>query len=812
MHITPQVTTGVFARLTLVLAALLALSMGGLAHSQSVSQIPSLYGGPPNNSFKPTEYAPTSPQGGASTSGLLPISPASPTGLPLQPDNAADQDSALVGIPASPAAAASPTTPVDAASRKRTAMRAPARHEAPTQFQKFVQESTGKWLPHFGSQLFESTQTYGADAGLAAPGNYILGPGDEVRLRVWGAVDINTNLTLDRNGQVSLPKVGVVTLAGVPMAELDGVLRAQMGKVFTNINVSAALGRLRSIQVYVVGQARQPGAYIVSSLSTLVNALFVSGGPSANGSMRSIQLQRGGKTVTTFDLYDFIAKGDKTRDAALLAGDVIFIPPAGGRIALAGAVDQAAIFELKGPAITLADVLLLGGGASPLASTRKALLERVDPDKTPARQVIDLALNAAGLKQVLKGGDIVTLLPISPAFGNAVTLQGVVAEPVRYRWFDGMRVLDLIPDRDALISPDYYKRKNLLTQTEPAVEGRGASKEAGAKIAERFKVTVDQINWDYAVIERLDKTRLTTELIPFNLGKAVSGRDDANNLPLQSGDVVTILSQSDLRLSQEKQTRLVRLEGEVAAPGVYQAVPGETLPQLVKRVGGLTPQAYVYGTEFNRESVRLRQQENLDGLIRKLEAQLQGQAAKTTSNRSADQALQAQELQQAQLRGQVDRLKSFKSNGRLALELDPQAQSLGALPALPLEDGDRILIPPTPGFVSAFGSVHNENALIYKPGKTVADILRSAGLTEDSEPDQAFVLRADGSIVARKDRRGFFGGGFESMLVMPGDTIVVPAQIDRESRYTMITRTFKDWTQILANLGLGVAAINAINK
>ena len=275
------------------------------------------------------------------------------------------------------------------------------------------------------------------------------------------------------------------------------------------------------------------------------------------------------------------------------------------------------------------------------------------------------------------------------------------------------------------------------------------------------------------------------------------------------------MSQNDLRLPQDRQTRLVRVEGEVAAPGVYQTAPGETLPQLLKRIGGLTPQAYVFGVELNRESVRTRQQENLDSLIRKLESQSQAQTSSLLANRGADNAATAQLMQQQQalqLKSQIDRLKTFKSNGRLALELDPQAQTLGTLPALALEDGDRILIPAVPGFVAAFGSVNNENVFIYKPGKTVGDVLKSAGLTEDAEPDQAFVLRADGSIVARRDRSGLFGGGFESLPVMPGDTLVVPAQIDRESRYTAMVRGFKDWTQILSNFGLGIAAIKTINK
>jgi hypothetical protein len=257
----------------------------------------------------------------------------------------------------------------------------------------------------------------------------------------------------------------------------------------------------------------------------------------------------------------------------------------------------------------------------------------------------------------------------------------------------------------------------------------------------------------------------------------------------------------------------VRVEGEVAAPGIYQALPGETLPQLLRRLGGISPQAYVFGIDFSRESVRRRQQENLDTLIRRLEVQSQAQSSSAVSNLKGENAAQAQALvqqQQAQLKSQIERLRTLRSNGRIALELDLAAKDMAALPAVPLEDGDRIVVPSVPGFVSAFGSVNNENVFLYKPGKTVGDIVKSAGLTEDAEPAAAFVLRADGSIMSRNDRGGFFGGGFESLAVMPGDTLVVPAQIDRESRYNAFVRGAKDWTQILANFGLGAAGLKSL--
>ncbi|PUE57332.1 hypothetical protein B9Z45_08830 [Limnohabitans sp. 2KL-17] len=431
-----------------------------------------------------------------------------------------------------------------------------------------------------------------------------------------------------------------------------------------------------------------------------------------------------------------------------------------------------------------------------------------------------------------------------------------------------MRVQDLIPDREALITSDYYRRKNQLVQnrsaslkaqglTAPQIQaiekaqqmpedvgmateiitgGPTRNKDilAGAGIGERVRGMVDQINWDYAVIERLNPNDLRTELIPFNLGKAVVQKDPVHNLLLQAGDVVTIVGSKDMRMPTERQTRMVRVEGEVAAPGIYQAKPGETLSQLIGRVGGITPQAYLFGAEFTRESVRKQQQQNLDLVIRRMEAQSLTASANLAANLTGDRAAQAatlQQQQQAQQRAQIDKLKSMRSQGRVSLELEPAVMNetlpdrsltldsssfkllqnqLNVLPSLPLEDGDAILVPSLPAFVSAVGSVNNENVMIYKAGRTVGDIIKAAGLTEDAEVSEAFVLRADGSVLGRR-ATGFFSS-FESLKVMPGDTVVVPSRVDRESGYNFLVRGLRDWTQIFSNLGIGAAAIRTLRN
>ena len=734
--------------------------------------------------------------------------------------------------------------------------------QAPSQFQRFVQESTGRLLPHFGADLFDNPLAYTTDVTAPAPAEYVLGQGDEVRIQIWGSVDYAGSHTLDRNGQISLPKIGTLNLAGVQVKDLEATLRKHVATVFNNVTLTASLGKLRGITVYVVGQAQQPGTYNLSSLSTLVNAVFASGGPGVNGSMRAIQLKRAGQTVTTLDLYDFIAQGDKSKDARLQPGDVIMIPPAGPRMALTGATDHAAIYEVKAGQ-TVQDILALGGGVPALASTQKALVERIEPSQAAApRQVQNLVLNAQGLAVPLKDGDVLTLLPISPAFGNAVTLQGTVAQPLRNAWFQGMRVQDLIPDREALITPDYYRRKNQLVQNRSVTlkaqgltpaqiqaidkaqqqpenlalateiitgPSEGAQSRAGSNITDRVRGMVDQINWDYAVIERLNKAELRTELIPFNLGKAIIQKDPAHNLLLQPGDVITIMSSTDLQLPAERKISLVRVEGEVASPGVYQALPGETLPQLLLRAGGVMSQAYIYGLEFTRESVRKQQQQNLDQVIRRLESQSQSASATLAANLTGERSAQAQALQQQQQQqqqSQIARLKALKSKGRVSLELDPalgesakplqqrtartRAADFEQLPDLPLEDGDAILVPPLPMFVSAVGSVSNENVMIYKPGKTVGDVIKTAGLTEDADANEAFLLRADGSVMGRR-AAGFFSS-FESTKVMPGDTVIVPARIDRETGYNFLVRALRDWTQIFSNLGIGAAAIKTLKN
>lgn len=688
-----------------------------------------------------------------------------------------------------------------AASAALPADRAPL---ATNQFQRFVQSATGRDLPLHGYNLFNG-QKFSSLANVPVPASYVIGPGDDIDLKLWGSVDVAVRLTVDRNGQINIPKVGTVTVSGTRADQLDKTLHAHIGRVFNNYELNATLGRLRSIQVYVVGQARQPGAYTVSGLSTLIGALFESGGPAATGSMRNIQLVRAGKTLSTLDLYAFIHRGQAEGDAQLLPGDVIVIPPAGPRVAVLGALDNPAIFELRQPEESLGDVLNFSGGLKVITTPHKALVERIDPANANApRSVQERTLDSAGLQSTVRDGDVVTLFPIGPQFSNAVTLRGNVAAPLRYSHKPGMRIADVIPEPQALIQSDYYTRKNIIVQYE---SGKDVSSE---RVKNEVKNLLEEINWDYAVIERLDASQVKTRLIPFNLKKAIQDKDPAHNLQLLPGDVVTVFGVKDLPVPLENRTQFVRISGEVKVPGVYEVKPGETLVQLLERAGGYSRNAYPYGTVFTRESTRREQQANLDKAIRKMEQDINAQAATQLQNAIDAEKSAAAQSQIAGQRLVLKRLESLSASGRIALEMSAADTQL---PPIVLEDGDSITVPHKPSFVGVMGAVQAETSFIHKPGYTVGDYIEKAGPTASANLDAALLIRADGTVQANKAQRSWTGRGnsqFMSTLMQPGDTLFVPEELDRRSAYTQFIQGAKDWTSILYQFGIGAAAFKTL--
>ena len=307
------------------------------------------------------------------------------------------------------------------------------------------------------------------------------------------------------------------------------------------------------------------------------------------------------------------------------------------------------------------------------------------------------------------------------------------------------------------------------------------------------------------VIERLNPQTLSTTLIPLNLWKAITQGDPSNNLPLQAGDIVTVFSKDDMQVPVEKRTKYVRLEGEVAVPGVYQIEPGETLPKLLARIGGLTPNAYLYGANFTRESTRIQQQQKLNEMINRLERDMERDASNRARTALSPEDAAAIKAELESRRAIIDKMRNLKPSGRIVLELPEETSSVNAIPPITLEDEDRLVIPARPSFVSVFGAVYNEAAFIFKNDKSVDDYLSQAGgPTRDADTDSIYVLRADGSVLSKR-QAGLFGL-FSSKRIMPGDAVIVPEQFSK----TSWTKELKDWTQILYQFGLGAAAIQTL--
>ncbi len=528
--------------------------------------------------------------------------------------------------------------------------------------------SAGVEVRRFGAELITgSFDDRGADFSPVVPGDYVVAPGDEILLTLWGSVDADLRLAVDRGGRISVPRVGTIQVAGVRSAELAGVIERRIAQVFKNFQLSVSLGQLRGVRVFVTGFVVRPGSYTVSALSTVVGALMRAGGPSAAGSFRRIQLKRGGSVVAHFDLYDLLLKGDRSADHIVQAGDVVHVDAVGTQVGVIGSVNRPSVVELA-PSETVAHALRMAGGFSAVADRGRVAIERLQ-DRSSHR-VAELSL--------------------------------------------------------------------------PRDEG----------------------------------------------------------LPLSNGDVLRAISATEAVLSIQKQNKQVRVDGEVARPGDYLLPPDSTLLDALRAAGGLTPSAFVYGTQFTRVSVRATQQENYERALRDMETDF----ARThgTQRVSSREQAASSEAQAAATSRLIERLRALKPSGRVVLQLTPGSVDL---PQLVLEDGDRLYIPPRPTTVGVFGSVFNSGSYLYSDSRTLEEYLRLAGgPTKGADEGSIFVIRSNGQVVSGRQSGGdsWFGGSqIGSVRAEPGDTVFVPEEMDR----TTFIQGAKDWTQILYQFGIGLAGI-----
>jgi protein involved in polysaccharide export with SLBB domain len=664
----------------------------------------------------------------------------------------------------------------------------------------------------------------------------------------------------------------------MPFSALDAHLRGAIGRLYHNFDLTADVGQIRSIQVYLSGEARRPGVYTVSSLSSLVEALFVSGGPSVHGSLRHIELRRDSTVVADFDLYDLLIHGDKSKDVKLQSGDVIFIPPAGPQVAVTGSVNNPAIYELRAGE-SLAALLANAGGATSEASESRISIDRIEDHRD--RQAMEVDYDAAGLATPLADGDLVRVYSLAPIYRKTIILRGNTANPGRFAWHPGMRLSDLIPDKESLITRNYWWKRAQLGLPEPEFEpaqgldklfqpadnhatwlsAANAANLAGTHTANPSKTPPEQpaapqsqseaqmsqglnaqqrsgnstlaaeqenlpagntsvgqktgvhslapeIDWSYAVIERQDSNTLKSTLIPFDLGKLVLQHDAAQNLELLAGDVVTIFSEADIHVPIAQQTKMVTLGGEFNHAGVYTVQPGETLRQLVGRAGGFTSSAYLYGSEFTRESTRVVQQARIDEYIQNLSMKIERGNLSLASTAVSTADLASSAAAQNSEKDLLTSLRQIRATGRIVLRFLPDSDSFSSLPDITLEDGDHFVIPPVPATVNVVGAVFDQNSFLFTPSGRAATYLQLAGGPNgDADRRHEFIIRADGEVVSRERGNSLWSGSeFSRVRINPGDTIVIPEKTLRPSAL----RGLLDWSQVFSQFALGAAAIEVL--
>lgn len=755
--------------------------------------------------------------------------------------------------------------------------------------QKTADKNNG--LKPFGYDLFAGDpSTFAPVTEIPVPADYTMGPGDVLRIQLWGKENQNLELPVSRDGTISFPDSGPLSVAGLSFDEAREQIRTRVSEQYIGVQASVSLGELRSMRVFVLGEARNPGSYTVSSLSTITNALYVSGGIKQTGSLRNVQHKRDGKLLGTLDLYELLLKGDSRNDNRLQAGDVIFIPPVGKRVGIEGEVYRPALYELDDES-SLEQLVSMAGGLTPQAYPQRINIERTTEDFLRIIAEADYT-SYNGRKAPIQAGDRITIPSIADITGQYVEVQGAAARTGKFAWIPGMRVSSLIKNLDADLLPVADKQYAAVVRTDPendtisvlnlqlreAVRNPGGQQDLQLQEKDRLlffsdagkvdieseadlahqpdgKAKADEVSASDTftreklfepVIQRLkaqasptrpqqtiaisgpvrypgeyplpatqrledaifvagglkdsaslyqgEIARYTVDengvgqmrILNVNLADAMAGR---SNIELQSRDRVLIKS-----IPEFAKTRTIELKGEVRYPGIYTFRDGETLKDVLQRAGGLTENAFPRGAVFTREKLRQLEAQRL----REAEERLQGDLLGVQLEGDNFGGQTSQRIQQVE--DLLEDVQNSRPVGRMVIDLAAVVSDENYQP-IRLQDGDSLTIPTIPQAVSVFGEVQFPTSHLHQQGLTVDDYLeRSGGPTRQADEDRVYVVKADGSVML-PERSRWFGG--RSQQLQPGDTIIMPIDVDRLNQLELWTNV----SQIVYQMALGAAAV-----
>jgi len=610
-------------------------------------------------------------------------------------------------------------------------------------------------LMRFGSDFFRTKRTDTLAYAPVGP-NYVVAPGDEVKINLWGYSEIRANLVVDRDGNLTLPQAGPVAAAGLTFSELQQAVDNAYRRILNDFELNVTMGKLHTITVYVTGHAARPGAYAISSMATLIDVLSHAGGPSLSGSMRAIEVKRGNKKIATLDVYNLLLKGERKGDTRLAEGDVIFIPTVGPLVAVAGNVKRPAIYELKGKENKLSDVISLAGGLT--AGAYKGRIQLVRVEHNTYRTAFESDLNSPTANvQILKDGDLLKIFAV-PGGAYNVRIAGAVIQPGVYPIEPGVTTLTEILNRAG----------GLLYTA--ATEG------------------------ELTRVEVSPQGPVTTR-IKLNLKEAEKG---TSRFVLHRDDYLFVRTVPDWNIY-----RSANITGRVLYPGNYAVKRGERLSSLLERAGGYADDAFTRGAVLLRESVRVEQQKQIDDMIKTLEREIvyAGNQAVATSTGTSDVAYAKESM--AMKNRYLDAVKTIKASGRLVITLPEDYRLLKGSPFdVTLEEGDRLHIPDKPGTVQVIGSVLTPAAFVYREGQPFnAYVKMAGGYSISANPKRTYIMKADGSTVRAL-------AGNKPRIVEEGDFIVVPEKVN----FVPTMRNTMNIADILYKFALGVAAVNNITK
>lgn len=733
--------------------------------------------------------------------------------------------------------------------------------------QKKQERTVNQKLEQFGYELFAGAPTTFAPAtNIPIPSEYIIGPGDVVIVQLYGKENAIYELKVNGEGSLQFPEVGPMSVAGLSFDDLKKLINETISQKMIGVNSSITMGSLRSIQVFVLGEAYRPGSYTVSSLSTMTNALFVSGGVTKIGSLRNVQLKRNGKTVQELDLYDLLLEGDTSADSRLMPGDVLFIPPIGKTVGVSGEVRRPAIYEIK-KEHSLGEVVALAGGVLPTAYQKATRVDRINSRGDRTLLNVDLS-SRQGNAITIMDGDVVQVMPVLDKVEGIVLISGHVQRPGGVSWHQGMVVSDAIPSVNYLLpNPDL----------------------------------------NYAIVKRENEANKTISVITINLGDAIVSKKASDNIALMPRDELYVFSGisedrtkllNEINMLLEKQASadqaalIASISGNVKYPGEYPLSKGMTAQSLINAAGGLTESAYSVEAEITRASLdeskrqvftriqlSLSQQPAMGGaslrallnprdqmFIKKTPnwnekefveivgevnfpgsypiypgetiGSLVNRAGGLNERANPEGAIFLRESLRNREAEQIDKYKKQLETdlARMKIEavqskvLNPEAEKLGAgllnevssaratgrlvvdLPSIlkgnrqsdiELVKGDRIVLPRKTQEVSVVGEVQFPTSHLYRDGLNVFDYIDiSGGLSPKANEDFIYVLSVNGQVKLVK-KSILFGKNTE---IKPGDTVVVPYN-------TYAVSSMSNWinvSQILFNLSTTAAALKAV--